>query len=121
MPPTMNTYYRNYRGQMLLSKTGREYKQSIARSLSTISGRAFGDSRVQIEVRIHSKNMRKFDLDNRTKALFDSLQYARIIDDDEQIDFYSVRRMPYGAAAIGCVVIKIEELDINIDDGNEDW
>jgi crossover junction endodeoxyribonuclease RusA len=55
-------------------------------------------------------NLRKYDIDNRCKALNDALTHAGIWNDDEQIDrLHIYKRMP--PIKGGMVILVIKELD----------
>ena len=106
-PPSSNTYYRSIRmGQscrVLISKRGREYKQEVVDLIASMTeqdaglralGRTFPiSSRVGMSVMLHAPNRRRYDLDNRAKALCDALEGAGIFAvGDEQIDALTLRR-----------------------------
>ena len=79
-PPSSNTYYRSVRmGQacrVLLSKRGREYKEEVEK-IMFYKRKKFGlpvEGRLFVHIRLHAPNRRKYDIDNRIKALMDALQ-----------------------------------------------
>lgn len=86
LPPSMNTYWRNFRGRTVLSKGGRVYKLAVKEYVATQNTPKFGDERLGTTITIFPRDKRSIDLDNRLKALFDSLQDAGVFDDDSQID-----------------------------------
>jgi crossover junction endodeoxyribonuclease RusA len=49
-------------------------------------------TRLGIHVTLQSPTRRKCDLDNYTKALFDSLEYAGVIENDNLFDVMTVKR-----------------------------
>ena len=98
-PPSGNTYYRSIRmGQscrVLISKRGREYKQEVVDLIASMTEQdTFPmSSRVGMSVMLHAPNRRRYDLDNRAKALCDSLEDAGVFAvGDEQIDALTLRR-----------------------------
>ena len=98
-PPSSNTYYRSIRmGQscrVLISKRGREYKQEVVDLIASMTEQdTFPmSSRVGMSVMLHAPNRRRYDLDNRAKALCDSLEDAGVFAvGDEQIDALTLRR-----------------------------
>ena len=98
-PPSANTYYRSIRmGQscrVLISKRGREYKQEVVDLIASMTEQdTFPiSSRVGMSVMLHAPNRRRYDLDNRAKALCDAIEDAGIFAiGDEQIDALTLRR-----------------------------
>lgn len=91
-PPSINTYWRNFRGHMVLSKAGREYKAAIADYVAANNVPKYGDKRLKITMILQPRDKRKIDIDNRIKCVLDSLQDAGVFDDDWQIDELHVHR-----------------------------
>ena len=96
-PPSGNTYYRSIRMgrscRVLLSKRGREYKQTVSDMIAAIDEPAFPlTTRLGISIMLHAPTRRKCDLDNYTKALFDALESAGVIENDNQFDVMTVKR-----------------------------
>jgi crossover junction endodeoxyribonuclease RusA len=97
-----------------MSKQGREYKKAVADYISESNTPKLGSARLYLEVVLWPKDKRKYDIDNRVKALLDSLQDAGVFDDDEQIDQINVYR-GNGAFKGGQARVMIETLET----GNE--
>ena len=94
LPPSVNRMYRNA-GKRVRYKTQatREYQEYAVAVMEkahlvpyTFKGR------VELHVRFYDAHNRKWDMDNRLKALQDCLQLAKIIEDDSQIDSLHVER-----------------------------
>ena len=92
LPPSMNTYWRNFRGRTVLSKGGRDYKIAVQEYVTTHNVPKLGSERLQASITIFPRDKRKVDLDNRLKGLFDSLQDAGVFEDDEQFDRIIIQR-----------------------------
>ena len=92
LPPSMNTYWRNFRGRTVLSAGGREYKIAVQEYVATHNLPKFGQERLGATITIFPRDKRAIDLDNRLKALFDSLQDAGLFDDDSQFDRIYINR-----------------------------
>ena len=92
LPPSMNTYWRNFRGRTILSKGGRDYKLAVQEYVIVNNIPSFGQNRLQAIITIFPRDKRSIDLDNRLKALFDSLQDAGVFDDDSQFDKIEIAR-----------------------------
>ena len=107
MPPSLHQYYGHRNRRIYVTKKGREYKSSVALEVAVsgllplyeYSGKgepkkpaqtAFSQARVGVSVLVVGKG-RNWDLDNRMKALLDSME-GWIYDDDAQIDVLHVER-----------------------------
>lgn len=65
--------------------------------------RSFGSARLSVNIYIHPRSRRIFDLDNCLKAILDALMAANVYDDDSQIDMLSIARStpkPGGSAVV---------------------
>lgn len=85
-PPSVNGYWRSFRGRQIISKRGREYRKSAILRLSENS--LCGESlsrRLSVCVTLNPPTLRKYDIDNFCKAVFDALSKAEFWLDDEQI------------------------------------
>lgn len=91
-PPSMNTYWRNFRGRTVLSKAGREYKVAVAEYVSENNVPKYGEKKLKITMILQPKDKRKIDIDNRIKCVLDSLQEAGVFDDDFHVDELHVMR-----------------------------
>lgn len=90
-PPSVNHYWRhvviNGRPRTLLSKEGREFKQA---AVGAVLQQRRGPSaplsgRLAIAVTLFPPDRRCYDLDNRLKAVLDSLTEARVWEDDRHV------------------------------------
>ena len=89
-PPSANTYYRNFRGRMVLSKQGRDFKKAMQERCSKLRlGKIKGQVRVGIDIRF--KDKRRRDLDNHFKAIFDAFKNVLFDDDVEVGEIHSTR------------------------------
>lgn len=95
LPPTVNHLYRTS------SKTGRRYKTSMGKlyqdyvtlMLSTQWGsRPAYTGAIELRIKLISSDRRKWDIDNRVKALQDCLERSGIIEDDAQVEVLHVER-----------------------------
>jgi crossover junction endodeoxyribonuclease RusA len=92
LPPSVNTYWRNFRGRTVLSKGGRDYKIAIQEYVTVNNLPKFGQERLKASITIFPRDKRKQDLDNRLKSLLDSLQDAGLYEDDSQFDKIYISR-----------------------------
>ena len=106
-PPSVNTYWRNFDGRMIISAKGREYRETVGDQITMqrMVKHFVGPLRVVIEAWRPDKRRR--DLDNLLKATLDGLAHAGVYEDDSQI----VDLRIYWAQNIGGMLkIKIEEI-----------
>lgn len=95
LPPTVNHLYRTSR------KTGRRYKTSIGKlyqdyvtlMLSTLWGsRPAYTGAIELRIKLISSDRRKWDIDNRVKALQDCLELGGVVKNDTQVEILHVER-----------------------------
>lgn len=103
-PPSVNHYWRNFRGRMVIGARGRAYRKAATDAIA--------DQRVpcdelggplQVELIAHPPDRRRRDLDNLQKALLDAVVAAGVIEDDSNIDDLRVTRgtvFPGGKVAV---------------------
>lgn len=84
-PPSVNTYWRTFKGRMIISKPGRDYRQAVAEQVVEQSMPKFGDKPIEVVIRAYRPDKRRRDLDNLLKAVLDGLCHAGVFDDDSQI------------------------------------
>ena len=104
LPPSVNTYWRNFRGRTILSKGGRDYKLAVQEYVTVNKIPSFGDARLQAIITIFPRDRRKQDLDNRLKSLLDSLENAGIYDSDSQFDKIEIARGVIKTGG-GCTIV----------------
>lgn len=107
-PPSMNTYWRNFRGRTILSPKGREFKAAVADYVVEYKVPKLGDSKLRISMVLFPRDKRKIDIDNRIKCVLDALQDAGVFDDDFQVDELSIVRGK--AIKGGAIRVLIEEI-----------
>lgn len=99
LPPTLNHYYRSGGGHRYKTTEGRAYQQFVAaemraqrKALPAAKSHVPYPGRVALHIIMTTRTRRRWDLDNRVKAVQDCLQLAGVIKDDSQIDELVVRR-----------------------------
>lgn len=105
-PPSVNRYWRSItiggRARVVLSADGRAYKDEcrleVMRQCSALdlipsqSDTLFGKQRLGVNIMLHPRSKKVYDIDNYAKASLDALTSACVWDDDSQIDsLYIVR------------------------------
>ncbi|MDA0824389.1 MAG: RusA family crossover junction endodeoxyribonuclease [Proteobacteria bacterium] len=80
-PPSVNNLYGCRGFRRYLSAGGKAYKRTVFRSLK---GTPTQTGRLEIHVYAHPPDGRVRDLDNLLKITLDSLQYAKVVQNDYQ-------------------------------------
>ena len=94
MPPTVNMMYRSsYHCPRYKTGATQEYQTYVKGMLrQEWKGKPPYDGSVSFEIKFLTKDKRKWDIDNRVKALQDCLSMAGVIEDDSQIEDLHVHR-----------------------------
>lgn len=113
-PPSVNTVYRHaVRGKhsvMFMTQNGKDYIKTVKSLMINYGDPRFGQERVKVEIDVYPPDRRKRDLGNLDKVLMDSLQHARVFDDDGQIDdLHYVRKE---VSKPGFVIVRITPINV---------
>lgn len=83
-PPSVNRYWRTFRGRMLISAEGRAYRSAV---LGIMLPMKLTPLKVPLAVQINANqpDKRRRDLDNICKAALDGLKAGRAYEDDSLI------------------------------------
>lgn len=90
-PPSTNRIWRHVGPRVLLSREGRQYRVDVAVVVAQARVQGFGRRKVRVTVDASMPDNRRRDIDNLWKAAGDSLQAARVFDDDSQIVELTIR------------------------------
>lgn len=85
-PPTTNQLHTVSRGRKILSSKGREYRANATAAVHEQGSPRLGSARLSVTLTLHPPTRAKRDIANFEKAVVDALVFARVLDDDEQID-----------------------------------
>ncbi len=95
-PPSVNHYWRHFRGRTVISREGRTFRQNVCTLLAGGNGdgprKPPSGGRIALCMDAFPPDRRRRDLDNIQKATLDSLQHAGVYQDDSQIDLLITRR-----------------------------
>lgn len=89
-PPSVNTYWRTFRGRMLISKVGRQYRVD---AIAAVLGAGHAPQMVgplHVSIVAWLPDNRRRDADNLFKAPLDAMAHAGVYADDSQIRRLSI-------------------------------
>jgi crossover junction endodeoxyribonuclease RusA len=89
-PPSVNRYWRNWRGRIVISAEGRAFRESV-RALHANADTFGPDVRLLVAVDVYPPDRRKRDIDNLMKATLDALEGC-VFEDDNQVDHLVIIR-----------------------------
>ncbi len=111
-PPSVNHYWRHFKGRTLISREGRAYRQQVMTQCQGFGGRPPRDGRLALAMDAFPPDRRRRDLDNIQKSALDSMQHAGIYEDDSLIDLLLTRRrMPIPG---GQLVVRIDDIPLRV-------
>ena len=90
-PPTVNHYHQPVRigksARIIKGQKAREYSSLIIKHMTDLclDSEAISE-RLSVSIVLNPPTLRKYDVDNRTKAIFDALSDCGFWLDDEQVD-----------------------------------
>jgi len=94
LPPTVNHIYRSWGGRpRTKTPATRRWQERTAATLAAIWRHETITDDVAVKLVFITKDRRRWDIDNRLKALLDTLTMARIIKDDCQIKRLTAERV----------------------------
>jgi crossover junction endodeoxyribonuclease RusA len=83
-PPSINHYWRRVGSRTLISRKGRQFRQSVIAILAAIGIEPISGP-LEVDVKVFPPDNRRRDVDNVQKALLDALEHGGAYDDDSQI------------------------------------
>ena len=93
LPPTVNHLYRNFRHWRYKTAFGRKYQEEVSSLLHNAwCDKPPNENPVELRITFTTNNRRKWDVDNRVKALQDCLSMAGVLKDDRQVEILHVER-----------------------------
>jgi crossover junction endodeoxyribonuclease RusA len=84
-PPSVNAYWRAFRGRVILSKAGRDYRRRIECMFECMPPVQLVPGEVEVSIVAYPPDARRRDIGNLTKCLDDSLMHLGLIEDDSLI------------------------------------
>jgi crossover junction endodeoxyribonuclease RusA len=111
-PPSVNSYWRANGHRRFISKEGVAFKQAVADYVIENNIEKLGDAPLSVFISLFPRDKRRTDIDNRIKAVLDSLQDCGVYDDDTQVQFLTVMRMETVKGGKCVVVIERDETTV---------
>ena len=105
-PPSVNHYWRMWRGRMVISTEGRAYRERVSLMLRAANVRPV-PGKLAVHVEVYPPDNRRRDLDNLQKALLDSMQHGGAFHDDSQIVWLLIEKAQNVPG--GKVLVRIKE------------
>ena len=94
LPPTANLMYRGLKGHRYKPKSVVEYQRYTTGLIrEQWQGKETYTGAAALYIKFETDNRRRWDIDNRVKALQDCLTLAGVLKDDTQIYFLQVERV----------------------------
>lgn len=107
-PPSINHYWRTFRGRHVISKGGKDYTTDVQAALLSVGWRRMA-GRLAVDIDAVMPDRRRRDIDNIGKCLLDAMTKAGAWDDDEQIDDLRIRRV--GVESPGRVIVTVKRIE----------
>lgn len=84
--PSINAMRAVFRNRLITTKKGRNYHGLILAHLDILGlmGEQI-EGKLHVSMTLHAPTLRRYDIDNYCKAVFDGLSYAGFWGDDEQV------------------------------------
>ena len=115
-PPSMNHYWRHFRGRTVISQEGRRFRENVCALLAAGNGRGPrkppAGGRIALMMDAFPPDRRRRDLDNLQKPVLDALEHAGQYEDDSQIDVLITKRRE--VVTSGRLEITISDLPLTI-------
>jgi crossover junction endodeoxyribonuclease RusA len=113
-PPTVNHYHQPIRvgkgARIIKGVKARQYAELADKYLETMDLCDIKLSeRLSVHLTLHPPTLAKYDVDNRTKGVFDALSNAKFWLDDEQVDRLTLRKGDKIKG--GLVVVRVDIID----------
>ena len=105
-PPSVNHYWRHYRGMTVLTPAARAYRTVAADAVAGCVPFSVG---VSITIYAHPPDRRRRDLDNVLKAVLDTITHSGAWDDDSQVQAIHAEWRPRDEAGEGWVDVMVCE------------
>ena len=108
LPPSVNKMYGVSRhGKFKLGDVSKWQAQAVTEIQRKRTSRSVYTGDVELSIILYSNSRRRWDVDNRVKALQDCLQFAGVVENDAQVQKLTVERVYGNSEKTFVKVIKI--------------
>ena len=108
IPPSANRYWRNYRGNMVVSSEAKHYKESAGWLAKAAGVREPFKKPVSVAITVYRPE-RRGDLDNRLKVLLDALNGVAWTDDSQVVEIHAYRHESPKDGRVEVIVKEVEQ------------
>lgn len=92
-PPSVGGCWRVFRNRLILSKRGREYRVAAIERLKELGlHKELLGGELHVSLVLNPPTLRRYDIDNFNKALFDALSHGEFWVDDEQVISLNIKK-----------------------------
>lgn len=114
-PVSVNAAYRTFRNRMILSRQGRDYKDTCIQHIMVERHFTQADfpllGRLKVVYEVYQPDKRRRDLANLDKLLSDCMTSGGVWEDDSQIDIITFDRWQKKIIPGGLIIANIEVLE----------
>tara|TARA_R110000850_G_scaffold165803_1_gene290835 strand:- start:256 stop:633 length:378 start_codon:yes stop_codon:yes gene_type:complete len=91
--PSVNGMRAVFRNRLITTKKGRNYHDTVVMHLDLLglAGEQL-EGKLHVSMVLHPPTLRKYDIDNYCKAVFDGLSYGGFWGDDEQVHSLNIKK-----------------------------
>jgi len=107
-PPSVNNYWRSFRGRVIVSAAGRRYRRLVGEHVQMQRGARHLRGKLKVVIVASRPDRRRRDLDNILKAALDALTSAGVWVDDSNIADLRVLWGP--GVGTGFLDVRVEEI-----------
>ena len=105
-PPSVNRLWRSGRGHVYPSKRYQEWRDRAAEAVRDAWSGATILGALSVEIRLYGDSRRRWDIDNRAKAVLDLLERMEVIGDDTQVHRLVLHRGPMRKGGGAWVIVQ---------------
>lgn len=92
-PPSINGYWRSFKGRQIISAKGRGYRTDVDKILESYGLKGeMVSKKLTVHIVLNPPTLRRYDIDNFCKAIFDALSHSKFWVDDEQVYRLSIKK-----------------------------
>lgn len=92
-PPSINGYWRSFRGRQIISARGRNYRVFVLDRMMDLGLICEDISKdIEVSITLNPPTLRSYDVDNFCKAIFDALTHAKFWIDDSQVQKLTIKK-----------------------------